>query len=97
MKQTLSIEQKIFRLLAARGKKQPQGHLAAIKRREILSYVRNYESKRGVYYFKIDPDRTLRNKIRAMQRKGYPIGSHSKYGYFVIKTRNDLRLSIEER
>jgi hypothetical protein len=95
--QELSIEQKIFRLIMARGKNKAQGHPAAIKRDRILAYVNAVEAKRGIAAPFRTQDRGLRRKVRAMQRKGYPIGSHSKWGYFAIKTRQDLRLTIEER
>lgn len=86
----LTVEQLIYRLLIARSKNQPCGYLAAVKRREVLNYLRNKNAA-------VKSDRRLRSVVRAMQKRGYRIGSHSKYGYFTLKTSKDLNLSLEER
>jgi hypothetical protein len=102
MTKNLSIEQQIFRYLIARAKGKKNGYQAGIKRGALLIYLMAKQEFRILLLDDAQgesegPDRVMRRLIRKMQKQGYRIGSHSNYGYFVVKTLKDLELAIEQR
>ena len=87
------------------AKSKKHGYQGAMKRHRVLKRLMK---KRGFLYRLAeikaesgdrvgDADRLMRRIVRGMKRDGYRIGSHSEYGYFVVKTKKDLDLSIAQR
>lgn len=97
---TRSLEQIVYRLLMARAKGKKHGYQAALKRGKILRRIareKGFSEMLQANTSNNSPDRIMRMLIRRMEKNGYRLGSHSKYGYFPVLTAKDLELAIEQR
>lgn len=97
--QTKNLQQIIFKtLINARARAieagapgAEHGHRTSLKRRALFTAVR--DRCRDLFNPGTINDRTARRLFADMIQAGYPVGSHSAYGYFLLITTRDMRLA----